>query len=102
MTLAKLMTRLLIRNQSNGLLWECFAAVMDASVRLKEAQDEEEDDDENDDDNEDEEDDDDDDDDELIRYCWIAVVRGGKMGGSCRLGNGLMMKWPRLVGLTCF
>lgn len=62
MTLAKLMTRLLTRNQSNGLLWECFAALMDASVRLKEAQDEEEDDDENDDDNEDEEDDDDDDD----------------------------------------
>nr|XP_043608591.1 importin beta-like SAD2 homolog [Erigeron canadensis] len=70
MTLAKAMTRLLMGNQSSGLLWECFAALMEASVRLREVQEEDEDNDENeeentdDDDNNDEDDDDDDDDDD--------------------------------------
>ncbi|KVH89698.1 Armadillo-like helical [Cynara cardunculus var. scolymus] len=51
MTLVKLMTRLLMGNQSSGLLWQCFAAVIEASVRLKEVQEEEEDVDENEDEN---------------------------------------------------
>ncbi|KAJ9536856.1 hypothetical protein OSB04_029589 [Centaurea solstitialis] len=45
MTLAKLMSRLLMRNQSSALLWECFGALIEASVRLKEVQEEEEDED---------------------------------------------------------
>ncbi|KAI3707610.1 hypothetical protein L6452_26236 [Arctium lappa] len=51
MTLAKLMTRLLMGNPSSALLWECFAAVIEASVRLKEVQGEDEDIDENEDEN---------------------------------------------------
>ena len=51
MTLAKLMTRLLTGNQNSALLWECFAALIEASVRLKEVQEEDEDVDENEDEN---------------------------------------------------
>lgn len=38
-------------NQSSGLLWECLAAVMEASVRLKEVQEEDKDIDDNEDEN---------------------------------------------------
>lgn len=56
-----------MRNQSSGLLWECFAAVLEASVRLKEIQEEDEDVNENEDENttDDDSEDVDDDDDEV-------------------------------------
>ncbi|XP_071706756.1 importin beta SMX1 [Rutidosis leptorrhynchoides] len=90
MTLAKLITRLLMRNQSSGLLWECFGAVLEASVRLKEIQEEDEDvngnEDENttDDDSDDADDDDDDEDsdddvheeteEEFLERCAQAAI----------------------------
>ncbi|KAM0046778.1 putative armadillo-like helical protein [Helianthus debilis subsp. tardiflorus] len=69
MTLAKLLPALHMRNQiREGLLWECLAATMEVSVRLKQVLEEgQENDDENasdeDNDQEDDEDSDDDDDD---------------------------------------
>ncbi|KAK9079983.1 hypothetical protein SSX86_001658 [Deinandra increscens subsp. villosa] len=88
MTLAKILTRLLMRNQSReGLLWECLAAVMEASVRLKEVQEEGQDADENassddseDEDDEDSDGDDDDDDvheeteEEFLERCAQAAI----------------------------
>ncbi|KAI3687068.1 hypothetical protein L1987_80759 [Smallanthus sonchifolius] len=90
MTLAKLMTELLMRNQSReGLLWECLVAVMEVSMRLKEVQegqDIDESDDENASDNDtegdDEDSDDDDDDDdvheeteeEFLERCAQAAI----------------------------
>ncbi|KAD4385083.1 hypothetical protein E3N88_25251 [Mikania micrantha] len=93
MTLANLVTGLLMRNESReGLLWECLSALMEASVRLKELQEEGQDADENgdenaseddneDEDDEDDEDDDDDDDDvheeteeEFLERCAQAAI----------------------------
>ncbi|CAH1454615.1 unnamed protein product [Lactuca virosa] len=68
LTLAKMITRMITGgNDGGGLLSECLAAMMEACVRLKEAQEEDEDNDENEDENntdDDTEDDEDDDDDE--------------------------------------
>ncbi|XP_023733599.1 importin beta-like SAD2 homolog [Lactuca sativa] len=68
LTLAKMITRMITGgNDGGGLLSECLAAMMEATVRLKEAQEEDEDNDENEDENntdDDTEDDEDDDDDE--------------------------------------
>ncbi|KAK9288574.1 hypothetical protein L1049_017033 [Liquidambar formosana] len=64
MALAKVVERLLgPGNRDGGLLRDCFTSLMEASIRLKEVQDEKEEDEEAEE-NEDDEDDDDDDDDE--------------------------------------
>lgn len=62
LTLAKMITRMVMGNRGGGLLWECLAAMMEASVRLKEAQEEDEDADENEDEDASEDDDSEDDD----------------------------------------
>lgn len=67
MVLSKVVERLVrLQNQGSSLVWDCFAALMEAFVRLKELQEEEDEEDEDEDaGDEDSEEDEDDDDDEV-------------------------------------
>ncbi|KAL4590741.1 hypothetical protein LXL04_003683 [Taraxacum kok-saghyz] len=81
LTLARMSTRMV---EGGGLLWECLVAMMEASVRLKEVQEEDEDedddgDDDEDDDGDDEDSEEDDDvheetEDEFLERCAQAAI----------------------------